>query len=398
MTGARGRPGTAMVPGWLSGLRQRGELSAEWGETFADLPRRLFLPGLIWPLTEGGYLTVDRRVDPEAWAGWADADVPVVTQWDDGRHSGRAPGEVATSSASQPTLVAEMLTDLDAHRGQHVLDVGAGTGWTTGLLARRAGPGRVVGVDVDEGVADAADARLRALGVEALVVTGDGDEGWPPGAPYDRIQATFAVREVPQAWVEQTRPGGLVVVPWGTRWTNTAAVVRLRAADDGTAAGRFTRLVEFMLDRGQRGSWPVYAEYLPGEDWPADTRESRTTLRRGDLADAAFFVGLRVPAAVHTSTVGRDGSTTLIVYGLTDRSWATVFFGDDEGKEGEEVTVYQGGRRDLWREVEAGYSWWRDLGEPDVTRFGLTITPSDQHVFMDTPSDIVTSRKRSREL
>lgn len=175
-------------------------------------------------------------------------------------------------------------------------------------------------------------------------MTGDGDMGWPTGAPYDRIQATFAVREVPSAWVEQTRPGGLIVVPWGTRWTNTAAVVRLRAAGNDTAVGRFTRPVEFMFDRGQRGGWPRHEEYFPGGDWPPSRRESTTTLRRGDLADAEFFVGLRVPATVHTEA--EDDAAMLMVYGLTDRSWAAVFFCDDGC---EEFTVYQGGPREVPR-------------------------------------------------
>ncbi|MFD1831242.1 protein-L-isoaspartate O-methyltransferase [Streptomyces desertarenae] len=42
---------------------------------------------------------------------------------------------------------------------------------------------------------------------------GDGAAGWSGGAPYDRVIATYAVEEVPWAWVEQTRPGGRIVAP-----------------------------------------------------------------------------------------------------------------------------------------------------------------------------------------
>lgn len=356
-----------------------------WAEVIAGHPRRLALPDLVWPLTPDGYLTVDRRDDPRAWERWAGEDVPIVTQWDDGRHSGREPGEVATSSSSQPTLVAEMLSDLDVHPGHRVLDIGVGTGWTTGLLAHRAGPGRVAGVEIDAGLAGAAAARLRDAGVQALVVAGDGAEGRPDGAPYDRIQATFAVREVPPAWVGQTRAGGLIVVPWRTGWTHAAAVVRLRTAGDGTAEGRFTRPVEFMLDRRRRGTWPVHEEYLPGEDWPVDRRESATTLRRAELIAADFFIGLRVPDAVHAASAGEDGTTTLYVYGLADRSWAAVFFCDDGC---EEFAVYEGGPRDLWSEVESACRRWQDVGEPDLTRFGLTVTPAGRQVFLDSPGNL----------
>ncbi|MFG2003899.1 rRNA adenine N-6-methyltransferase family protein [Spirillospora sp. NPDC048911] len=56
---------------------------------------------------------------------------------------------MATSSASQPSLVRSMLADLDIEPGQRVLDVGTGTGWTTALLAARAGARNVVGVELD---------------------------------------------------------------------------------------------------------------------------------------------------------------------------------------------------------------------------------------------------------
>lgn len=51
--------------------------------------------------------------EPAAWYAAADADVPVATQWDDGRHQGTAPGTVPTSSASMPSVVMAMLADLD---------------------------------------------------------------------------------------------------------------------------------------------------------------------------------------------------------------------------------------------------------------------------------------------
>jgi hypothetical protein len=156
----------------------------------------------------------------------------------------------------------------------------------------------------------------------------------------------------------------------------------LRVGDDGVASGRFTRPVEFMLDRGQRGDWPAHEEYLPGEDWPDGTRESVTTLTRDDVADAAFFVGLRVTGAVHTSAVTGDGATMTVVYGLTDRSWAAVFHRDDGDGESD---IFQGGPRDLWHEVETACRWWQGLGRPDVSRFGLVVSPSGRRVFLGDP-------------
>lgn len=343
------------------------------------LPRSLFLPPLCWPLTADGYIAVDRREDPETWKRWADADVPIVTQWDDGDHTGREPGTVPTSSASQPTLVAEMLGDLAAAPGQRVLDVGAGTGWTAGLLAAAVGLGLVTGIEVDAHLADAADARLRAIGIDASVIAGDGDAGRPAGAPYDRVQATFAVRRVPYTWVEQTRPGGLIVAPWGTRYSNLNAVARLVVAEDGTASGRFTRPVEFMVHRGQRGTWPRHEDYLPGGEWPAGTRESTTDLPLKELTAAEWQIGACVPDLARTTALEDDG-TSLMLYGLSDRSWAYVFWCSDGGGS---YDVWQGGSRSLWDEVEVAYGRWDAAGRPDVTRYGLTVSPAGHIVWLD---------------
>lgn len=155
-----GPPQTLTPPHKLCGVR------APDREAMPEMaPRHLFLPDLIWPLDPdtGRYPVVDRVDDPVRWRAWADADTPIVTQWDDGRHAGPAPGRTATSSSSEPSLVAGMLTDLDVRPGQRVLDVGAGTGWTTALLTACAGGRGVVGVELDPEVAGAARARLRAM-------------------------------------------------------------------------------------------------------------------------------------------------------------------------------------------------------------------------------------------
>jgi protein-L-isoaspartate O-methyltransferase len=366
-------------------------IAPEWRKEFEALPRRMFLPNLIWPLDHGGYPAVHRRTDPQEWERWAAADVAIVTQWDDGAHTGRDPGRVPTSSASTPSIVAAMLHDLEVEPWHRVLDVGAGTGWTTGLLATRVGAENVIGVEVDPNVAQAAGERLRAVGLPALVVAANGDDGWPGGAPYDRIQGTFAVRGIPAAWVEQTRPGGLIVVPWGTRYSNVNAIARLTVAGDGTASGRFTRLAEFMLDRQQRGTWPDHEEYLPGGEWPDDRRESQTTLTAEELAGAEFVIGLQVPDIVHAVSEEDDGSAAVWLYGLTDRSWAAVSWCTDGCTE---FDVFEGGLRDLWREVETAYRWWTGAGQPDETRFGLTVSPEGQRVWLDFPERVVSRLAR----
>ncbi|WP_151523796.1 protein-L-isoaspartate O-methyltransferase family protein [Serinicoccus kebangsaanensis] len=123
-------------------------------------------------------------------------------------------GHGATSS--QPSTVATMLSALDARAGHRVLDVGAGSGWTTALLAHLVGEsGRVVGVELEPELVDAARDRLRAAGVgRADVVVARQDVlGWPDEGPYDRILVSAMADRWPRELVEQLADGGRMVLP-----------------------------------------------------------------------------------------------------------------------------------------------------------------------------------------
>ncbi|GAA0335954.1 methyltransferase domain-containing protein [Streptomyces blastmyceticus] len=375
----KGRPGT--------GLGRR--LAPEWAPAFGAVPRSAFLPDLMWPhdITTHRITTVDRAGDPDGWQHAADSDMPIVTQWDDGAHRAYRPGMTATVSSSKPSLVLSMLTDLDAHPGHRVLEVGTGTGWNAGLLAHRLGPASVVTVEIDGSAARAARTALAQLGLDVRVIHGDGATGHPARAPYDRVIATCGVREIPFTWVEQTRPGGIVLVPWGTHFSSTEATARLTVADDGAGArGPFTNLVTFMRLRAQRSAPPDYDSYVTPESRAA-AETSFTTLTReellgGDYDVNAFAIGLRVPDCAHLidRTTG-DGRRTLWFYGLTDHSWAAVVHRDDKSR----FTVYQWGQRRLWDEVESAYQWWIDQGRPQIERFGLSMDATGQRAWLDSP-------------
>jgi protein-L-isoaspartate(D-aspartate) O-methyltransferase len=118
------------------------------------------------------------------------------------------------SSSSQPSLMAAMLEQLDLRRGQRVLEIGAGTGYNAALLARVVGAaGQVVSVELDPATARAARRALARVKSAAGVVVGDGRDGWPRGAPYDRIIVTAGARVVARAWFDQLREGGLLELP-----------------------------------------------------------------------------------------------------------------------------------------------------------------------------------------
>ncbi|MCB5907641.1 methyltransferase domain-containing protein [Streptomyces pinistramenti] len=386
MSGSVCREGAFGRTEWGRALMAGGALSPDWAGAYAAVPRGAFLPDRIWPydMAGGRSVAVSRTDDPEVWQAYVDSDCPVTVQWDDGAHDGPGPGEVPTSSASMPSVVFRMLQDLDLRPGHKVLEIGTGTGWNAALLSRRAGRGRVVTVEVDGAVAGAARARLAAFGCGASVVHGDGAEGYPPGAPFHRVVATCGIRRVPWAWIEQCRPGGLVVAPWGTHFGNGDAVARLRVAEDGlSASGRFTGPVEFMKLRAQRLPPVVHSAYVTGS--VADGAETSARLTEAEFigersGPQQFALGLRVPDCLRVLAEKREGARPVWFYGLADRSWACCMFRD-----GGTARVWQHGPRRLWDEAEAAFRWWTENGRPGHDRFGLTVSGGGEAAWLDDP-------------
>lgn len=385
--------GRTVRPGWVALVRSvldSGAMAPPWADAFTAVDRARFLPPVIWPYDMATRTTtvVDREDDPRRWYGYVDANVPITTQWDDGQHHGAAPGHVPTSSASAPSVVAAMLRDLDVREGMRALEIGTGTGWNAALLARFLGDSMVTSVEVDPSVAAAAATALHDAGLHPHTVVGDGLLGHSPDAPYDRVIATMAVRSIPYAWVQQTAPAGVIVAPWGTHYANADAVVRLVVADDQRRAeGQFTRPVEFMKARTHRLARAPHTQYVPGGDVAAAADSVSTTyLTAEDLGHPFRFVaGLRVGRDCVSSTGRRGPSVSFWLYGISDRSWAAAVLHDDQQKS----TVYQGGPRRLWDDMEVAHSWWADAGKPDVTRFGMTVTATHEQVWLDTPQQPV---------
>ena len=122
---------------------------------------------------------------------------------------------------SQPLTVAFMLEHLAPEPGEHILEIGAGSGWQTALLAHAVGPnGRVVAVERVLELAKDAEVNLAPYGFVkkgiVKIVTGDGSRGYASDAPYDKIiAAAAAAHDIPRIWHEELRPGGRIVTPVG---------------------------------------------------------------------------------------------------------------------------------------------------------------------------------------
>lgn len=165
-------------------------LSPRTLETLRDVPRHLFVPGA------------------SIADAYRNAPLPI-------RHR---------QTISQPTVVAIMTDALQLTGSERVLEVGTGSGYQAAILGKLARD--VYSVEIVAPLADEAAARLRALGYANVhVKEGDGYQGWPEHAPFDRIVLTAAPPELPPALVAQLRDGGTIVAPLGEgdqhlyRWT-----------------------------------------------------------------------------------------------------------------------------------------------------------------------------------
>lgn len=158
--------------------------------------------------------------------------------------------EAPISSSSQPSLMAQMLEDLQPGEGQRVLEIGAGTGYNSALLAHVVGPDRVLSIDVDRQVLAEAWDHLRAFPERRVEVRhADGRAGCAEAAPFDRIMITAATPDLEPAWLEQLAPGGLLLAPLALA-PGLAFVVR-GSVNHGVFEGRLTRAAYFMSLRAE---------------------------------------------------------------------------------------------------------------------------------------------------
>jgi protein-L-isoaspartate(D-aspartate) O-methyltransferase len=141
----------------------------------------------------------------------------------------------AGQTISQPYMVARMTECLRLSGRERVLEIGAGSGYQTAVLAELSAA--VYSLERVASLADQARTRLAELGYRNVEIgAGDGSLGWPDHAPYDRILVTAGAPRLCPAWGEQLAERGILVAPIGDHdlqmLTATAKVRgRLRQSD-----------------------------------------------------------------------------------------------------------------------------------------------------------------------
>jgi protein-L-isoaspartate(D-aspartate) O-methyltransferase len=118
---------------------------------------------------------------------------------------------------SAPHMVAMMVDRLALDPDEAVLEIGTGCGYHAAVTAEVVGSENVYSVEYHADLAERAGEALAELGYGAVSIrAGDGYRGWPEHAPYDAAYLTCAADSLPDAVVDQIRPGGRLLAPIGT--------------------------------------------------------------------------------------------------------------------------------------------------------------------------------------
>ena len=155
----------------------------------------------------------------------------------------------AGQTISQPYVHARSLELLRLSGSDRVLEVGAGSGYQTALLAELAST--VLAVERVPELAKAAREALEAVGVKnATVVVGDGTLGWRAYAPFDAIVVSAASPQVPAPLIEQLADGGRLVIPLGDQETQVLTLVEKRGNEIRTSTATGVRFVPLLGEFG----------------------------------------------------------------------------------------------------------------------------------------------------
>jgi protein-L-isoaspartate(D-aspartate) O-methyltransferase len=151
---------------------------------------------------------------------------------------------------SQPYVVALMAEAMELRATDHVLEVGAGSGYASAIFSRLATD--VVAVERLPELAATASAVLAELCYHNVrVVVADGSTGVPEHAPYNAICVSASAPAVPPALIEQLAADGRLVVPIGA--PDEQQLVRVRRRPDGSLRREDLGPVRFVPLVGEQG-------------------------------------------------------------------------------------------------------------------------------------------------
>lgn len=170
---------------------------------------------LVADLIQDGYLKSDLIID----AFWEISRIEFVPEDLEIEADANIPLPIGCGQTiSQPLTVAFMLELLDPQRSQNILDVGSGSGWTTGLLSYIAGEkGKVTALEIIPELYEIGKVNVDKFSFVKKGIAefhnADGTKGFSQNSPYDRILVSAMVEEIPAELKKQLKIGGKMVIP-----------------------------------------------------------------------------------------------------------------------------------------------------------------------------------------
>ncbi|MFD7865092.1 methyltransferase [Streptomyces sp. NPDC057682] len=352
------------------------------------LPREVLLPHAYVRVSGPGTDPIDWRLldgshpeDRQEWFDLIHSGESVLLQRDgeplDALARGPVTGGHMTSMSTYLPATVEALQAVELGPGQRYLELGAGPGISLALAAAITGPGLAIGVERDGHMAAFAQQNLDQLGVGAAVAVGDALDGQEARAPYDRIHSGVGVPRVPEAWVAQLAPGGLLLTTLVTRtpsWPGQLLATRTRGGE-----------IEAVLRGRPRGYRPMlgyrWLDAVPMRPRikaePGAPRPSRLS----PPADDAY--GFWLAAAYLAPGLVRDfQAETMTIVAPGEDSWAVA----EPGK----ATVRVHGPRDVWAELEDVHARWVLAGRPDTYHVTMNEHGGTQQVRSGTDPRALT--------
>lgn len=285
----------------------------------------------------------------------------------------------ASSSTSEPFLMAHMLELLSLSPNLKVLEIGTGTGYNAALISEIVGnQNQVVSVDIQEDVIAQTKRLLSNAGYPNInIVLGDGFYGVEEQAPYDRIIATVGTQDVSPHWIAQLSTSGLMILPlYHGGWN---PLVKIWWQDDnlkGKVVG-ISAFIPFGGDEfgyehsplGSLKSFPAIEEF---EQLPLfDDLETEHT--RNPLMWSAFPIGFHYFMAMCDSRTmwGMNPPG----YGLYDEQEGIVLISPQKN------CIFLKGNRKLYSRLQELYENWRNSGKPSPFDYDIEFLPKSEAVL-----------------
>ena len=132
---------------------------------------------------------------------------------------------------SQPHTVAFQSQLLELTSGMKVLEIGTGSGYQACVLAAMGA--KVFSIERQKNLFFKTSEFLKNFPYRIKAFFGDGFEGYPSYAPFDRIIITAGAPEIPQKLIEQLKPNGMMVIPIDDENGNGQKMLRITKMADG---------------------------------------------------------------------------------------------------------------------------------------------------------------------